>query len=260
MAIAFVTIILALFFRQNSLHEVISTAELQNTVLARSFANTIWPRFSAYIQSVATDDPDGLRNRKETAAIHEALKILTYDLPILKVKIYKLDGTTIYSSEASQIGERKGDNPAFIGVARNGIPVSKMSFRKTFSGFSREVFNKHVVETYVPVGSVGAPPLGVFELYTDVSSQIAVLNRETTKVFAGLVAVFILLFGFLFMIVRRGDRIMIAQIDEIEKSQRIEAKNIALESEIAERRFVEAELIRNQETLTRLYEITADRG
>jgi hypothetical protein len=88
-AIACVTIMLALLFRQNALHEVITTAEVHNTVLARSFGNTIWPRFSAYIRSVATDDPDGLRGRNETAEIHEVLKILTHDLPILKVKIYK---------------------------------------------------------------------------------------------------------------------------------------------------------------------------
>ena len=88
------------------------------------------------------------------------------------------------------------------------MPASKMSFRETFSGFSREIFNKHIVETYVPVGPMGAPPEGVFELYTDVSSQIAALNRDAAVVFTGLIGVFMLLFGFLFIIVRRGDRIM----------------------------------------------------
>ncbi len=259
-AFACVSVFLALFFRQNAVFEVITTAEVQNIVLARSFANTIWPRYAPYIRSVATDDPVVLRNRKETDELHETLKILTYDIPVLKVKIYNLEGVTVYSGEASQIGEHKGNNPGFIAAAGRGVPASKMSFRETFSGFSRELFNKNVVETYVPVGPIGVPPQGVFELYTAVSPLMAVLNREANAVLVGLVGVFLLLFGFLFMIVRRGERIMGGQIGGIENTQGIEVKNSALESESADRRRADGELLLNQETLTRLYEITADRG
>ncbi len=44
-AIVAVTVVLVAFFRQHEVAQLIESAEGQNVVLARSFANTIWPRF-----------------------------------------------------------------------------------------------------------------------------------------------------------------------------------------------------------------------
>ena len=65
-AIVAVTVALAAFYRDNAVGELITTAESQNVVLARTFANILWPRFSPYITSVSGEDGDALRARTES--------------------------------------------------------------------------------------------------------------------------------------------------------------------------------------------------
>ena len=110
-AILAVTIVLVNLYRQNAVNQIVVMAESQNMALARSFANTIWPRFYAYVTGLSELDGDALRARPETRQIHETLKALSAGLPVLKVKIYNLDGLTVFSSQASQIGDDKSDNP-----------------------------------------------------------------------------------------------------------------------------------------------------
>ncbi len=94
-ALIAVTFALVYLYRDNAMEELIASAEYQNIALARSFANILWPRFSHYVMTVPETDGDGLRARPETAEIDEAVRTLTAGLPVLKVKIYNLDGRTI---------------------------------------------------------------------------------------------------------------------------------------------------------------------
>ena len=86
-AILSVIVVLVVLYRHNAVSDLVEMAEAQNVVLARSFANTIWPRYSSYVTSVSGLDGDALRARPETRQIHGALKTLSAGLPVLKVKI-----------------------------------------------------------------------------------------------------------------------------------------------------------------------------
>ena len=134
-AILSVTVALVMFYRHNAVSDLVEMAEAQNVGLARSFANTIWPRFSDYVTGVSGLDGDALRARPETRQIHDALKALSAGLPVLKVRIYNLDGLTVFSSQASQIGDNKSNNRGFLASARNGKPTSKLVHKGKFSAF-----------------------------------------------------------------------------------------------------------------------------
>ncbi len=82
-------------YRQIAVDDLVALAERHNVALARSFANTIWSRFSSYVTSVSRADGETLRAHPESRTIHETLKTLTTGLPVLKVKIYNLDGLTV---------------------------------------------------------------------------------------------------------------------------------------------------------------------
>ena len=172
-AILSVTVVLVILYRETAVNELVGLAENQNVALARSFANTIWPQFSPYISSVSGFDGDALRARPETRQIHEALKELSAGLPVLKVKIYNLDGLTVFSSQASQIGADKSNNPGFFAAARNGEPASKLAHKEKFSAFSGEVSDRHLVESYLPIRRGDGRIEGVFELYSDVTPLMA---------------------------------------------------------------------------------------
>ncbi len=89
-------------------------------VLARALANTIWPRFSTYVTSASRSDEEMGRNRQE---IGRSVKAVSAGLPVLKVNIYDLEGLTVYSSNPSEIGEYKNNNPGFFSAARDGNPA-----------------------------------------------------------------------------------------------------------------------------------------
>lgn len=242
LVITVVTAVLVLFHRQGAVSELIASSETHNASLARSFANTIWPEFAEYVTSV-DEDGDGLRQRPETQRLHEVLSALTDGLPVLKIKIYNLQGLTVYSSQASQMGEDKSGNPGFLMARDDSRPASKLSFRDSFSAFSGAVENRDLVESYVAVHNADGTVVGVLEIYTDVTPLMARLDRNTSINAAIFLVIFAVLYGVLLVIVRRADGILNKQYLELEENEKnIQAKNAALKTEIGERQQVEAAL------------------
>ena len=242
LVIAVVTVVMVLFYRQGAVSDLIASAETHNVSLARSFANTIWPDVSGYVTTV-DEDGDGLRQRPETARLHDILRTLTDGLPVLKIKIYNLDGLTVYSSQASQMGEDKSGNAGFLMARDDSMPASKLSSRDSFSAFSGAVENRDLVETYVAVHGEDGSVEGVLEIYTDVTPLKERLDRNTASYMALFLLIFAVLYGALFVIVRRADGILNKQYLELEENEKnIQAKNAELKGEIAEREQAEAEL------------------
>ena len=141
----------AILFRQHETNQLVAFAESQNVALARAFANTIWPRFATFVTSASEFEKETLAVQPEIPEIREAVKLVSAGLPVLKVKIYNLDGLTVYSSNAEEIGESKSNNPGFFSAARDGLPASKLAFRNAISSFEGTVQDRDLVESYLPV-------------------------------------------------------------------------------------------------------------
>ncbi len=224
-----VALVLGTVYWRHAVNELVAMTESQNMALARSFANTLWPRYGPYIRSVADADGDALRARPETRAIHADVLTLTADLPVLKVKIYNLDGLTVYSSEPSQMGDDKSANPGFLKAVRRGSPASKLSYRDTFSALSGVVVDRDLVETFIPIWNDDGRVDGVFELYTDITYMVVRIVDNTTKFVATLLACLAALYGVLSLIVRRADRILGRHYVALRHNdESIRAKNAAL--------------------------------
>lgn len=183
-------------------------------------SNIVRSEFSQYIKSTSKLDAESLRTRSETAALHRALVKLTDGLHVVKIKIYNLDGLTVFSSDAHQIGEDKRDNPGFIMAATQGLPASELSYRDEFSAFSTLKLNRSVVESYIPVTSQDGSPEWVFELYTDVTARVASIQDFTIRLSVGLLMFFTALYAVLFLVVRRADKILKSQYSEREQAEK----------------------------------------
>ena len=230
-------------YRRDEVQRLINFAEVQNVILARSFANTIWPRFSSYVRSLPVTERDALRARPETNSLHEALRLLTVGLPVMKIQIFNLDGLTVYSTDPEEMGVYRTNNPGFIIAARQGKPASKLTFADQISTFEGTVVDRDVVETYLPIRVDNGSIEGVFELYSDVTPLVAGIRTSTVNLVIGFVVVFGFLYTILFVVVRVADRIIKRQYADIS------TKNATLEHEIAERKRIEAALTKAHDEL-----------
>lgn len=219
-----------------AVQQLVAYAETQNVALARSFANTIWPRFEPYISSNTGLSGAEMRLRPEIKDIEVAVKTATAGLPILKVKVYNLNGITVFSSEPDEIGQDKSNNPGFLLSARKGQPASKLAYKNRLNTFEGTVENRDFVESYLPIRHADGEIHGVFELYSDVTPLLSRINRSTVQLLIGLSFIFGLLYTALYFLVRRADHTIKQQYSNIEeKNEALEKARNNLEIRVADR-------------------------
>ena len=242
LAIICMTLIAVVLYRNSAIEEVVVSAEGHNVALARSLSNTLWSDFGPYVTTVEEEDGEKLRNRSETAELNRRVNELTRGLPVLKIKVFRVDGLTVYSSQADQIGEWK-DNTGFWRAARDGKPASKHSYRNTFSAFSGEMQNRDLVESYIPIKGPDGRVEAVMEIYSDVTLAMARVTNNTISYLGGLFLISLALYSLLYVIVRRADRILSHKYIELDEARtNLQAKNGLLEHEVQQRRRAEAAL------------------
>jgi PAS domain S-box-containing protein len=226
-----------------SRENLVALAEIETLELGQTVANLAWPDISRLLEGTRGLDDDTLRSRPETRQVHDLLQRATTGLTVLKIKIYGLDGRTIFSTDTKEIGQDRSNNPGFLSAAKKLRAASKLSRKGSITAFSGIMFNRDVVETYVPVYGPSGNVEAVFELYNDVSRTVSTIYGTLNQLVFSLVTVFFLLYGLLYLIVRRADQILQQQSLDISfKSAALADKNTELEREIAERKQIEGRL------------------
>jgi hypothetical protein len=159
--------------------------ESNNQALTRLLANSLWPTLMPYLAAADAMPTERLAAHPDREQLAAALATHLRGLNVAKVKVYDLGGRTVFSTEASQIGEEKSNNPGFQ-AALFGRITSELTHRDEFSAFDRVIENADLLSTYIPVrratdGAVGA----VFEVYDDVTPFLARVERMQWMVVLG---------------------------------------------------------------------------
>lgn len=156
--------------------EVISEAtQAANATVTKLFVNELYPRLTEPLAL------EGKGKRGEPLAgealetTDSTIRKFMFGTDIMKVKIYGMNGMTVYSTERQQIGESRHDNPGFQSAAQ-GIPGSQITHRGKFSAIEGEVFDKDMVASYIPIRNQSSMVIGVAEMYTD---RTPVLDKST---------------------------------------------------------------------------------
>jgi signal transduction histidine kinase len=206
-----VTAALAYFYRKTAIDDLLVVQESKNIALTRLFGNSIWDSFRQFVAKSPGRTAEELKNDPEMPGLREAVRNLVKGLTVVKIKVYNLDGMTVYSSEEKQIGEDKKNNAGFRS-AHAGIPVSELTHRDSFSAFEGVVEDRDVISSYIPIHDPRSSVReGVFEVYDDVTPFLKQIGRTQWVVASGVIAALSLLFLALFIIVRRADRIILEQ-------------------------------------------------
>ncbi len=186
---------------------LVSVHEAGHVTLTRVFANALWASHFAPLvaqaQSVAIDPcrpPDGragpaVQDAQEACIQKVRARILALpafapvDAPVrsmmrgtavFKIKVYDLRGLTVYSSELAQVGEDKAENAGWQ-AASAGKVASELVHRNQFSAFEGVVYERDLIQSYIPVSAPGGALAGVFEIYSDVTPMLQQLDAAAAR-------------------------------------------------------------------------------
>jgi len=256
--LSFILIVLAagglgLLYRELSLRQMSELAESHNMAMAQIFENGLRDAMTRLIASSVGRDADFLRQSEDVGELRSGTIALMHDTAVIKVKIYSRLGITLFSTDASQIGESRLDSIGFRS-AMSGEVFSKLSHRSSMNAFEGARTEIDVLETYMPVRGDDRTVTGVFELYQDVTPFMVKLRHSLWWVMAGVLAVCAALYMMQYLLVRRAQRILKEQEGRIKaardtlelqveaRTEELKRANRQLEGEVVVRRLAESKL------------------
>ncbi len=203
--ILIVAMVMAYFYRAVAVDALMRIQDESNADLTRAFADSIWNRYATFIEQASSVPPDQLASHPEIAVMRDDIKQRMHGMRVMKIKIYDRNGLTVFSTEVAQIGEQKGNNPGFLG-ALQGKGISKIVYRDKFNAFDQIIEDRDLLSSYLPVRTKpGGSIVGVFELYTDITTLLGEVRQTEYKIMALVVGLMLGLYLFLLIYIRRAD-------------------------------------------------------
>ncbi len=197
--------VLSLFYRYTAVNLLIEHETRANTALAKIIANTVWSKYSGFIQKSASLSKQELLARPEIAGLlHDILPLISGS-NVADIKIFNLNGLTIFSTRREQLGA-DATGSGFL-AAQSGAAVSELTYNNQVHDSGGGRAGRDLFSTYLPLRSGNDDSIhGVFELYTDVTGLVKQIRRTQENVIGGVLVTLVLLYLFLLLIVQRAEK------------------------------------------------------
>lgn len=259
-------ILMALIFHRHNAAMLRTTAENQNAAMTRILGNLIYPAYKDFFAQAGTLSADAIRAHPRTQALRHSIAEVVSGTPVTKVKIYDRHGRVLFSSTPAQIGVNQSANEGFA-LAMKGKIASELTYRNTFDAFEGVLADRHLLSSYVPIFDMSASVEAVFEIYLDVSAVVHQMEDTRSAVVFMVGPPLLLVFIFIFLFVRRADRLIAVQQSDLhEANQRLETRiadrteellhsNRRLQTQVREVEDAEAQVQDISDKLQRLLEI-----
>jgi len=166
---------LSLLFDSLGRQSALAEGTVVNLSITRSISNALAGTLEEVATSADHRSPDQLRNNPAINLFRTSLARLSDGLPVLKVKLFSPDGVTLYSTDESNIGERKDPALAPFSLALSQGNASELALGKNLIDLAGKPVVRDAIGSYVALRH-GGRLVGVIEIYTDVAS---VLQRQT---------------------------------------------------------------------------------
>lgn len=124
---------------------------------------------------------------------------------IIKMKIFDTETRIIYSTDSSIIGQLDRDNTK-LATALGGSAISKYEREDDVWDINNEEQRKNVeiVETYIPIRNPDGKVVGSFEVYKDVTRDLAMANNILIRAVAVLSVIVLGVFALLVYVIRHA--------------------------------------------------------
>ena len=143
---------------------VLNSTQAANFALSAVFTNAVWPEIAPLL-APAGSSPQAIRANPNLPRIDAYIRNFERRTDIVKIKVFNLQGVTVYSSDSLQLGEAQPGNAGFA-QARDGRQVSELQLQGQTNGIDGQPIDRHLVSSYVPIRDAGEVA-AVLEIYTD---------------------------------------------------------------------------------------------
>ncbi|WP_158020824.1 putative bifunctional diguanylate cyclase/phosphodiesterase [Chromobacterium sphagni] len=245
--------LMAGYLRHYSGEQLLQLEKSRAASLAQIFENSLWSDFRPLIP--LANKPAKLQQAARQAKLRDAVVELMRGTDVIKLKVYALNGLTLFSTDAEQIGEDESDNGGYRSAAAN-VPASELAHSHSIDAFERTLTERDIISTYVPVHAPDGKVEGVLEVYLDATPFVSSSSRRLMWLTLAICALMGVLFIAQMLVVLHAGRIIARQalaledanrdLDQrvAERTQALENANQQLEGEISERRRAEDRLDR----------------
>jgi len=196
-AIVAAAVALSLYYRHIAVNELIELEKRKNLALTQTIANTLWQQYRGFLKKAGALSEPQLVRHPSSKALHRDIAGMVHSLSVLKIKMFNFEGKTIFSTDPSQTG--KINSVTYPGniVARTGKTINKISHREKFRTIGgANVYDRQILSAYLPIQTgTDNNVAGVVEIYTDITTALAEIERKQLEV-AGIV---LILLGLLYI-------------------------------------------------------------
>lgn len=214
-----VAIIIGILYYRASHQTLQQLGERENIYLGQILIDALWPEITDVLKHAESLNNNDLRHDPALDILQRKLHTYLQNSTIFRVKLYDLNGRTVFSTEAEQISHDESDDEGFI-AAKAGNVLSELTYRGEIYSLDKLLVNQDMLATYLPVrGTPQSKPIGIFELYSDVTPLLKTIHATQKKLILYFVIALILLYIVLFLIVRRADKIIKRHESERENHQ-----------------------------------------
>lgn len=173
-------VLLSISVHRHEINLMEATTQESNAHLTKLFQNLLGEDIQALTRPLATAKSEqSLPESRPLNQLNQKVARLIQGTPIVKLKVYNPQGITLYSTDASQIGEDKSNNAGFL-AARHGQVASELTHRNEFSVFEEVKTDINLVSSYIPIIAEGQV-VEVFELYQDVTKVIEEIEQSVFR-------------------------------------------------------------------------------
>jgi signal transduction histidine kinase len=233
------TVVLWNFYREQSLHHLIDASQQQNLAIANVLSNALWQEHRLFLTQSVWLTPEELLEHPETEKLNRLLRRSIQDNSVKQIKVINFNGRIIFSTDG-KVGQYVATSPGFINGREGRVLTGFGDLSDNMIKQDLQRGHLALISSYIPIRPDGPQGKieGVMEVYNDVTSLMQKIEHTQNQSLAVLLGSLSALYGALFLIVYRGNKILEGQMDEIE-------------SQIAARQLAEATLQQKMEQLAR---------
>lgn len=206
-----ILLVLATVYSHIASRQLIEQQTRANVILTRVMASVLWPQYAGFVRATQGMHREELINRSEVGFLYRDVTRRIAGTEVTRVKIYSLDGTTVFSTDPTQIGMDISGDSDFI-AASNGHASSSIIFRDEVHTYEKVMRDRNLISSYVPIRNPQNGEIeGVFEVYADVTGLVENIRSTRWLLVAVTVVALGLLYIYLLGIIRRADTILKVQ-------------------------------------------------